>query len=136
MPHPSPSALHPNPPPSNLLIQRPFVRTGHRERGQSPLPLVVPHWDRLPPPAPWWPNLPLVGTWIFTHSIAIETLNIVKGCYRPQSFLWYLQPLPFWTSFIIIPVFFTLSSLANLQPFKSKQLPIMVVISCASYASI
>ncbi|KAH0587725.1 hypothetical protein H2248_006487 [Termitomyces sp. 'cryptogamus'] len=80
-------------------------------------------------------SIPLVGTWIFTHSVAIETLNIVKGCYRPQSFPWYLQPFPFWTSFIIVPVFSTLSSLANLQPFKSKQLPVMVVISCASYAS-
>ncbi|KAG6903500.1 hypothetical protein C0995_005523 [Termitomyces sp. Mi166 len=80
-------------------------------------------------------SIPLVGTWTFTHAVATETLNIEKGCYRPQSFPWYLQPFPVWTAFIIVPVFSTLSSLANLQPFKSKQLPVMVVISCASYAS-
>ncbi|KAG6880372.1 hypothetical protein C0992_007783 [Termitomyces sp. T32_za158] len=80
-------------------------------------------------------SIPLVGTWTFTHAVAVDTLDIIKGCYRPRSFPWYLQPFPFWTAFIIVPVFSTLSSLANLQPFKSKQLPIMVVISCASYAS-
>lgn len=79
--------------------------------------------------------IPLVGTWTFTHAVAIETLDIVKGCYRPRSFPWYLQPFPFWTTFIIVPAFSTLSSLSNLQPLKSKQLPVMVVISCASYAS-
>jgi uncharacterized membrane protein YjjB (DUF3815 family) len=61
--------------------------------------------------------------------------SIFGGCYRPRAFPWYLQPFPFWTEFIIVPVFSILSSLANLQPIKSKQLPVMVVISCASYAS-
>ncbi|KIM46053.1 hypothetical protein M413DRAFT_425953 [Hebeloma cylindrosporum] len=61
--------------------------------------------------------------------------HFVDGCYRPAHFPWYLQPFPAWTAFIIVPLFSTLSSLANLQPFKSKQLPVMVIISCCSYAS-
>ncbi|KIY49341.1 DUF1212-domain-containing protein [Fistulina hepatica ATCC 64428] len=61
--------------------------------------------------------------------------DIVDGCYRPKSFPWFLQPFPYWCAFFIVPVFSLLSSLANLQPLRSKQLPIMVVISCCSYAS-
>jgi hypothetical protein len=61
--------------------------------------------------------------------------SIFNGCYRPPSFPWYLQPFPFWTEFLIVPIFSILSSLANLQPFRSRQLPVMVAISCASYAS-
>jgi len=79
--------------------------------------------------------LPLNGTWTFTRAISPKDEDFVDGCYRPARFPWYLQPFPVWTAFIIVPLFSTLSSLANLQPFKSKQLPVMVVISCCSYAS-
>ncbi|KAL1747665.1 hypothetical protein HDZ31DRAFT_31302 [Schizophyllum fasciatum] len=64
-----------------------------------------------------------------------STTNVINGCYRPKSFPWFLQPYPIWTSAIIVPLFSTLSSLANLQPFRSKQLPVMVVISCCSYVA-
>ena len=80
-------------------------------------------------------GVPLNGTWTFTHTILPKQQDIYHGCYRPAGFPWYLQPFPFWTSFLIVPLFSTLSSLANLQPLKSKQLPVMVVISCCSYAS-
>jgi uncharacterized membrane protein YjjB (DUF3815 family) len=80
-------------------------------------------------------ELPLVGTFTFSHSIPLSDRSIVNGCYRPPSAPWYLQPFPFWTEFVIVPVFSILSSLANLQPIKSKQLPVMVIISCCSYAS-
>jgi Threonine/Serine exporter, ThrE len=80
-------------------------------------------------------DVPLVGAFTFTHYVPLADRSIVDGCYRPKSFPWYLQPFPFWTEFIIVPVFSILSSLANLQPVKSKQLPVMVIISCCSYAS-
>ncbi|PPQ99076.1 hypothetical protein CVT24_003636 [Panaeolus cyanescens] len=80
-------------------------------------------------------DVPLNGTWTFTHTIQPSQQDIYDGCYRPSNFPWYLQPFPLWTSFIIVPLFSTLSSLSNLQPLKSKQLPVMVVISCCSYAS-
>lgn len=80
-------------------------------------------------------SIPLVGTWTFTHAVAVNEQDIIEGCYRPNSFPWYLQGFPTWTDYIIVPIFSTLSSLANLQPLRSKQLPVMVLISCASYAS-
>lgn len=80
-------------------------------------------------------GIPLTGTFTFVHSVPLSDMSIVNGCHRPASFPWYLQPFPFWTQFIIVPIFSILSSLANLQPFKSKQLPVMVIISCCSYAS-
>ncbi|PFH52842.1 hypothetical protein AMATHDRAFT_189031 [Amanita thiersii Skay4041] len=80
-------------------------------------------------------SLPLTGTWTFSHSARPIDQDIHEGCYRPKRFPWYLQPFPLWTSFIIVPLFSTLSSLANLQPIWSKQLPVMVIISCCSYAS-
>jgi hypothetical protein len=79
--------------------------------------------------------MPLTGTFTFTHTTTPKELHIVDGCYRPPHFPWYLQPFPLWTSFIIVPLFSLISSLANLQPMRSKQLPVMIVISCASYAA-
>ncbi|KAG8218623.1 hypothetical protein J3R82DRAFT_4287 [Butyriboletus roseoflavus] len=78
---------------------------------------------------------PAVGTFSFTNATNVYMANIVDGCYRPSSFAWYTQPFPWWTQFAIVPIFSILSSLANLQPWKSKELPVMVIISCASYAT-
>ncbi|CAA7259888.1 unnamed protein product [Cyclocybe aegerita] len=61
-------------------------------------------------------SVPMNGTWTFSRSVSPLERDIVDA-------------------FIIVPLFSTLSSLANLQPFRSKQLPVMVIISCFSYAS-
>lgn len=79
--------------------------------------------------------VPLIGTWTFNHNVSPTQYDIIDGCFRPKRFPWFLQPFPTWTSFLIVPMFSLLSSLANLQPFRSKQLPVMVLISCCSYAS-
>ncbi|KAH8830468.1 hypothetical protein DL96DRAFT_1461592 [Flagelloscypha sp. PMI_526] len=79
-------------------------------------------------------SIPLVGTWSFSHRVELKDLDITpEGCIRRSNPPWWLSPFPMWTSFIIVPTFSLLSSLANLQPFFSKQLPVMVVISCAAY---
>ncbi|PCH41220.1 DUF1212-domain-containing protein [Wolfiporia cocos MD-104 SS10] len=78
---------------------------------------------------------PLSGTFTFTNSTPLVREYIVDGCYRPPHFPWFLQPFPWWTQFIIVPIFSILSSLANLQPLWTIELIVMVVISCASYAS-
>jgi hypothetical protein len=80
-------------------------------------------------------DIPRNGTWTFAHAVIPHTSDIVDGCYRPQTAPWYLQPFPTYCAFVIVPIFSLLSSLANLQPFRSRQLPVMVVISCCSYAS-
>lgn len=78
---------------------------------------------------------PANGTFTFTNATDVYMADIVGGCYRPSSFAWYIQPLPWWTQFGIVPIFSILSSLSNLQPWKSKELVVMVIISCASYAT-
>ncbi|KAJ7228522.1 DUF1212-domain-containing protein [Mycena pura] len=80
-------------------------------------------------------SVPASGTWTFVQVVPPHMMDIVEGCYRPSSFPWYLQPFPVWTAFIIVPLFSLLSSLANLQPWRSRQLPVMVFISCSSYAT-
>ncbi|KAG5221560.1 DUF1212-domain-containing protein [Salix suchowensis] len=79
--------------------------------------------------------VPGAGTWTFVNRVPLTQQNIHDGCFRLPNQPWYLQPFPYWTAFVIVPLFSILSSLANQQPWKSRQLPVMVVISCASYAS-
>lgn len=71
----------------------------------------------------------------FTNVNPIQHDNIVVGCYRPPSFPWYLKPFPWWTQFIIVPVFSLCSSLGNLQPLFSIDLIVMILISCTSYTA-
>ena len=78
---------------------------------------------------------PLTGTFTFTTEAPYLTEHIIVGCYRPPDFPWYLQPFPWYSEFAIVPVFSVLSSLANLQPLWTRELLVMVVISCASYAA-
>ncbi|KAI0029733.1 DUF1212-domain-containing protein [Vararia minispora EC-137] len=80
-------------------------------------------------------DAPLTGTFSFMNGTTYEQQHIVGGCYRPPDFSWYLQPFPFYTQFVIVPVFSVLSSLANLQPWYNLDMVVMVVISCASYAA-
>ncbi|KAJ7276538.1 hypothetical protein B0H12DRAFT_1005255 [Mycena haematopus] len=80
-------------------------------------------------------SIPANGTWTFVHFPETNTADIIDGCYRPPHFRWFLQPFPGWCAFFIVPVFSILSSLANLQPINGTELPVMVVISCCSYAT-
>lgn len=57
------------------------------------------------------------------------------GCFRNPSWPWWRLPLPWWSLFILVPVYSTCSSLANLQDWRSVQLPIMVLFSCMAYAA-
>ncbi|TFK91845.1 DUF1212-domain-containing protein [Polyporus arcularius HHB13444] len=78
---------------------------------------------------------PLTGTFSFVSGSPFVREHIIDGCYRPPGFPWYLQPFPWWAQFLIVPTFSILSSLANLQPFWTIELIVMVVISCVSYAA-
>ncbi|KAI0061304.1 DUF1212-domain-containing protein [Artomyces pyxidatus] len=79
------------------------------------------------------PNIPLSGTFAFINGTVTHRDDFINGCYRPASFPWFLQPLPFWTHFLLVPAFSIVVSLANYQPWKSLDLLVMVVISCAAY---
>jgi hypothetical protein len=79
--------------------------------------------------------LPAEGTWTFTHTVSAESMDIISGCHRPKGAEWYLQSFPLWTSAIIVPIYSILSSLANQQPWRSRELAVMVMISCVSFAA-
>lgn len=80
------------------------------------------------------PELPSFGSFTFTNG-STPYLNMREGCYRPPDYSWYLQPFPFWSQFITVPLFSILSSLSNLQPWRELDLVVMVVISCISFAA-
>ncbi|KAI0347819.1 DUF1212-domain-containing protein [Trametopsis cervina] len=60
---------------------------------------------------------------------------LFKGCYRNPAWPWYRQQFPWWTLLFLVPLYATCSSVANLQRVRSVQLPVMVLFSCASYAT-
>lgn len=68
-------------------------------------------------------------------SVSNTVKYVSKGCTRQNGGPWYLQQLPVWTLFVLVPIYSVISSLWKLQPFRSKQLPVMVAISCLSYAA-
>jgi len=61
--------------------------------------------------------------------------SLLEGCHRNTNSLFFLQPFPTWTLFLLVPLYSLISSLWNLQPLKSRQLPVMVFISCARYVA-
>ncbi|ETW83928.1 hypothetical protein HETIRDRAFT_47486 [Heterobasidion irregulare TC 32-1] len=61
--------------------------------------------------------------------------TVIYSCYRHPQFPWYLQPLPWWTQFLTVPLFGICLSLANLQPYRTKEFPVMVIIACVSYVT-
>lgn len=95
------------------------------------------------------PNLSIGAT--FGIASASELQNVVKGkpicllylthayapsgCYREPEWPWWRQPLPWWTMFFLVPLYTTCSSLSNLQSFRSRHLPVMVLFACCSYAA-
>jgi hypothetical protein len=79
-------------------------------------------------------ELPSFGSFTFTNG-STPYSHMHEGCYRPPDYSWYLQPFPFWSQFITVPLFSILSSLSNLQPWRELDLVVMVVISCISFAA-
>lgn len=78
---------------------------------------------------------PLSGTFTFVDVNPYAAENIVTGCYRSSDSPWYLMRFPWWTQFVIVPIFSVLSSLANLQPIWTWDMLVMAIISCVSYTA-
>ena len=70
------------------------------------------------------------GSFQFSNATQAITSNIIKGCYRNPDWAWYFKPFPVWTLVILVPLYTFFSTSWNLQPWKSKQLPAMIIISC------
>lgn len=54
---------------------------------------------------------------------------------REPAWPWWMLPLPWWTLFLLVPIYSICSSLSNLQYWRSLQLPVMVLFSCCAYAA-
>ena len=59
--------------------------------------------------------------------------SLLEGCVRHPQSIFLLQAFPGWTLILLVPFYSFISSLWNLQPLRSRQLPVMVLISCARY---
>lgn len=83
--------------------------------------------------------MPFNGTFTFTNSTTDAiTQHLSKGsviCHRPDGLPWYRQSMPKIYNVGFVPLFSFLLCLWNMQPVRSRQLPVMVVISCVGYAA-
>ncbi|KAG8885494.1 hypothetical protein FRB97_000818 [Tulasnella sp. 331] len=81
-------------------------------------------------------NVSFDGAWQFvnrTSNVSTQYHYQIVGCYRESDWEWWRQPFPAWTLFLLVPLYSLCSSSWNLQPFRSKQLPVMIGISSTSY---
>jgi uncharacterized membrane protein YjjB (DUF3815 family) len=67
--------------------------------------------------------------------ICDDSLTRNLGCFRDPEWPWWRHPFPWWTLLFLVPLYSTCSSLSNLQNWRSRELYIMVLFSCASYAA-
>jgi len=80
--------------------------------------------------------VPFTGAFSFTNATnPLSATDPVEVCYRDPSWPWYLRAFPPWSFFILVPAYSLVSSMWSLQPLKSRQLPVMVIISCCSFVA-
>lgn len=81
--------------------------------------------------------VPFNGTFTFVNTTTdAVTSNLYKGaiiCPRQPDWPWWRQSMPPIYLLALVPLFSLLLSLWNMQPLRSRQLPVMVVISCIGY---
>ena len=68
-----------------------------------------------------------------SFSVANPRESLMEGCVRHPQSVFLLQAFPAWNFILLVPFYSFISSLWNLQPLRSRQLPVMVLISCARY---
>lgn len=73
------------------------------------------------------------GYFTFISTAAANQPDTVGGCFRDSHWHWYLQPLPYWTLFFLVPLFAFCSSMNNQQHWWSRQMIVMVSIACVSF---
>lgn len=73
------------------------------------------------------------GSFTFTNTTETVAADTVQGCFRNPGWAWYLQPLPYWSLFILVPLFAFCSSMNSQQHWWSRQMLVMVFIACMSF---
>ena len=83
------------------------------------------------------PMIPFNGTFTFSNQTASAVDASLKAghvvCDRPDGLPWYQQNMPRIYCIPLVPIFSLLIALWNMQPIRSKQLPVMITISCIGY---
>ncbi|KAL5527994.1 hypothetical protein ACEPAG_6795 [Sanghuangporus baumii] len=82
----------------------------------------------------WLSPTNLTGIWSFQETSVQETHEIHAGCYRNPSWGWWFQPLPWYSLFALLPVLNLVLSMKRAQPLWTVEMPVMILISCASTA--
>jgi len=80
-------------------------------------------------------GMTVAGTFGFANLTTDVMHHIYKGCFRDPEWPWWRQPFPWWTLLFLVPLYSACSSLSNLQNWRSRELYVMVLFSCASYAA-
>ncbi|OCF43967.1 hypothetical protein I317_02237 [Kwoniella heveanensis CBS 569] len=77
------------------------------------------------------------GTFTFSNATTDQiTSNLQQGsiiCVRDPDWPWWRQGMPQLYLILFIPIFSVLLSMWNMQPLRSRQLPVMCVICCLGY---
>ncbi|WVW84468.1 hypothetical protein I302_106502 [Kwoniella bestiolae CBS 10118] len=77
------------------------------------------------------------GTFTFSNSTTDQiTSNLNQGsiiCVRDPDWPWWRQGMPQIYLILFIPIFSVLLSMWNMQPLRSRQLPVMCFICCIGY---
>ena len=82
----------------------------------------------------WLSPANLTGIWSFDETTVQETRDIVSGCYRDSDRGWWLQPLPWYSLFALLPIINLVISMKRNQPLWTIEMPVMIAISCTSTA--
>ena len=81
--------------------------------------------------------VPFNGTFTFSNSTTDSIAsNLKQGaiiCVRDPSWPWYRQGMPPIYLIGLVPLFSLTLSMWNMQPLKSRQMPVMVLISCIGF---
>jgi len=60
---------------------------------------------------------------VYTERLSV---SMCLGCYRDPAWAWWRQPLPAFTMLFLVPIYSFLSTMANLQSYRSRHTPVMV----------
>ena len=78
------------------------------------------------------------GTFSFSNSSAESAGSSLKlgniNCEREPGDPWWKAGITVWMNFLWVPAFSFLLCMHNMQPWKSKELPVMIIIACIGFA--
>ncbi|KDN52600.1 DUF1212-domain-containing protein [Tilletiaria anomala UBC 951] len=77
------------------------------------------------------------GTFSFTNGTGGSGNSLKLGninCERDLGDPWWKSNVSAWFNFLFVPLFSLLLCMHNQQPWKSKELPVMIIIACIGFA--